>query len=328
MPVLVSNVMVWSDGKRALRHAGAVTASDEAQPHSAEWFGELRDYWWNRDQLELIAARGQLEDVRYGLDVGCGVGHWTFLVASLLAPESRLVGIDREAEWVREATNRSKSYGLAERISFENGDAGALSFGDSSFDLVTCQTLLIHVPAPAVVIGEMLRVARPGGVLLISEPNNVASFLVRSSVSADATVEDRLGLLRFALTCEHGKVALGEGDHSIGDLVPGYLARAGAVDIRVFMCDRALPVFPPYESEDQKAVVATMREQAAENRWVVARDQARRQFLAGGGTESEFDAAWRRRVEEVQRDAAALDDLAFSTAGGFIHYVILARKPC
>jgi ubiquinone/menaquinone biosynthesis C-methylase UbiE len=181
-----------------------VTTGEQPQPHSAEWFGELRDHWWNHDQLQLIATRVRLANVQRVLDVGCGVGHWAFVVTSLLPPDVRLIGMDREPDWVREATRRAERYGLDGRVSFREGDAAALEFDEASFDLVTCQTLLIHVPDPQAVIGEMLRVTKPGGLLLVSEPNNIASFLVRSSANADASVEETLDLLRFVLTCEGG----------------------------------------------------------------------------------------------------------------------------
>lgn len=56
--------------------------------HSAEHFGDTRDYWWNRDFLQLMAKRWKLGTVRNVLDVGCGVGHWGMLLASVM-PETR-----------------------------------------------------------------------------------------------------------------------------------------------------------------------------------------------------------------------------------------------
>jgi ubiquinone/menaquinone biosynthesis C-methylase UbiE len=53
---------------------------------------------------------------------------------------------------------------LTGRCSYVEGVAEALPFGDQSFDLVSRQTLLIHRADPAAVMGEMRRVARPGGL--------------------------------------------------------------------------------------------------------------------------------------------------------------------
>ena len=44
--------------------------------HSAEYFGDSRDYWWNDDFLTLALQRWSVTEVRNLLDVGCGVGHW------------------------------------------------------------------------------------------------------------------------------------------------------------------------------------------------------------------------------------------------------------
>ena len=44
--------------------------------HSAEYFGESRDFWWNEDFLGLLLKRWDVACVRNVLDAGCGVGHW------------------------------------------------------------------------------------------------------------------------------------------------------------------------------------------------------------------------------------------------------------
>lgn len=68
--------------------------------HSAEHFGDTRDHWWNLDFLRLMAKRWRLDGVRDVLDVGCGVGHWGMLLASVMSEDVRVIGVDREASWV------------------------------------------------------------------------------------------------------------------------------------------------------------------------------------------------------------------------------------
>ena len=75
--------------------------------HSAEHFGDTRDHWYNQDFLPLMAKRWRLDAVRDVLDVGCGVGHWSMLLASVMFDEVRVTGIDREAIWTERAKGRA-----------------------------------------------------------------------------------------------------------------------------------------------------------------------------------------------------------------------------
>jgi SAM-dependent methyltransferase len=149
--------------------------------HSAEYFGDTRSYWWNSDFLELMGKRLSLDRVRDVLDVGCGVGHWGQLLANVLPSNARVQGVDRDPLWVEKAAARATAHGLADRFSYRVSVAEKLPFADASFDLVTCQTVLIHTPDPGAAVDEMVRVARPGGLILAAEPNNIASALTFDS---------------------------------------------------------------------------------------------------------------------------------------------------
>ena len=212
--------------------------------HSAEYFGDTRDHWWNLDFLRLMARRWKLDAVRDVLDVGCGVGHWGVLLAAVLPEDARVTGVDREPAWVDEARARALARGLGDRFSYQQGVAERLPFPDDAFDLTTCQTVLIHAADPAAAIAEMLRVTRPGGLVAVAEPNNLTAALLLDSISNRAGVDDIVELVRFQLTCERGKVALGEGDNSLGDRVPGLFVAQGLVDVQVFANDRVTADLP------------------------------------------------------------------------------------
>jgi SAM-dependent methyltransferase len=295
--------------------------------HSAIWFGDPRDFWWNLDFLELVARRLGLDRVRSVLDVGCGVGHWGRTLEPVLSPEALVTGVDPEPEWVEEATRRAEAAGLGDRFSYARAAVESLPFEDASFDLVTCQTVLIHVADARAALREMLRVTKPGGLVLAAEPNNRASVLVDSSAGAGAPVEKRLDRARFVLLCERGKEALGEGNLSVGDLVPGYFAEAGAVAIQTFLSDKASMLIPPYEGEEQQALRADILGQEGTSGFGWTREEALRLYLAGGGTEPEFDATWERLTRETVRDAQAVREGRFHSGGGTLMYVIAARRP-
>lgn len=97
------------------------------------------------------------------LDAGCGSG-WG---AALLAQGAKsVVGIDFSPASISEA---KKEHG--ELADFREGDLQAIPFGDAEFDTVVCFEAIAQVADTELVLDELRRVLRPGGLLLISSPN-------------------------------------------------------------------------------------------------------------------------------------------------------------
>src|SRR3954454_12898216 len=301
----------------------------EQGPHSAPFLqSAVRDYWWNLDHIEVWARRIGLEGVGSVLDVGAGVGHWGRLLSHVLAPDATVVGIDREPRWVEEAAANAAEAGLAERFSYRVSGAEQLPFADETFDLVTCQTLLIHVADPRAVIDEMIRVTKRGGLVVASEPNNRALTLMVTSVSEEDTLDERIDLVRFYVTCEQGKIALGHGNNSLGDLVPGYFNDAGLEDIEVCQSDKVSLMIPPYASPPQQALKQAYLGDAEEGGgWGWTKEEGRRYYEAGGGDPADVDGMWERRLDEARRLAAAVEDGTYHAAGGDVLYLISGRRP-
>jgi ubiquinone/menaquinone biosynthesis C-methylase UbiE len=93
------------------------------------------------------------------LDVGCGNGAFTEMIATRCAPAS-ISGID-PSPMLEFARSRPALRGADLR----QGDAMALPFADSSFDLAVMPLVLFFVPEPIRGVAEMARVVRPGGVV-------------------------------------------------------------------------------------------------------------------------------------------------------------------
>jgi SAM-dependent methyltransferase len=295
-------------------------------PHSAAYFGPERDFWWNEDYLLLLAQRFDLERVGSMLDIGAGVGHWGMLLATVLPPDTSITGLERDPRWVAEATRRAAQGADSARFRFDQGVAEALPYEPGTFDLVTCQTVLMHVADPQAVIGEMVRVTKPGGLVLAAEPNNRASFLVDSSFNMQTPINARVEMIRFLLVCERGKVMRGEGNSSVGDLLPGYFVAAGLTDIQTYLNDRAVVMVPPYDEAAQRAYAAGMTEFAEKGLWCWPREEAYECYVAGGGSEGEFDQVWTRLLEQLGNEVSSINAGELHTAGGHIHYIVGGRR--
>jgi SAM-dependent methyltransferase len=76
-----------------------------------------------------------------------------------------VVGIDASEAMITVARQRAEGTGLP--VTFHVGDAMQLDLPTDSFDGVRCERLLLHVPDPAVVLDEMVRVTRPGGRIVV-----------------------------------------------------------------------------------------------------------------------------------------------------------------
>ena len=304
--------------------------SDRSRPHSAEQFGPQRDFWWNRDFLDLMAVRWRLAEASSLADIGCGVGHWSRLLYPYLMPSARLAGVDREAQWVAEASQR---FGAAfpgvpsNLVRFMQGDATELPLPDDSFDVVTCQTVLMHLPRPAAALREMVRITRPGGLLVCVEPNNLWNYLTFTSLTGEEPVETVVRRFEFWLRYHRGKIAAGEGDHGIGDLLPGHFAEAGLREIAVHTSDRAAAVFPPYESPGQQALLEQERHSkaSATGPWNAA--ELCRYVGAGGGTEEFFRKAFSELEEKFEGEQRAIAAGRFHSGGGGVTYLVSGRKP-
>jgi ubiquinone/menaquinone biosynthesis C-methylase UbiE len=128
---------------------------------------------------KLVFVKPQPTDL--ALDVACGPG--TFVLA--LAPRVRFArGIDLTQEMLRQA----RTFQLDRQISnacFDCGDAEQLPYAGASFDLVFCQCSLHHIPKPAVVLQEMVRVMKSEGRMVVIDalsPESDAKFELHNRI--------------------------------------------------------------------------------------------------------------------------------------------------
>jgi SAM-dependent methyltransferase len=102
------------------------------------------------------------------LDVGCGIGRWSRLLA---ARGAAVTGVDLSPTMIAEAQRRAQASGLADRCRFIVQDSSALEI-EGSFDLIVCVTVLQHILDVGKMRSALHRMAHhlaPGGRLLLLE---------------------------------------------------------------------------------------------------------------------------------------------------------------
>jgi len=96
------------------------------------------------------------------LDIGSGTGDPAISIGLALDGNGGITACDLTPEMLAKARERSINVGL-DIMSFAAADMSALTFGDNSFDCVTCRFGLMFPEDKVAAAGEALRVLKPGG---------------------------------------------------------------------------------------------------------------------------------------------------------------------
>jgi len=127
------------------------------------------------------------------LDVGCGPGVDTSALGVRVGSTGKVVGVDTNCNFVREADNLAEQSGVRLWVEHLVGDAERLALKTGTFDACRCERVLQHVSRPDRVVFEMVRVTRDGGWI-------VALDIDWATLSIDVSdVELERRLVRFHL---------------------------------------------------------------------------------------------------------------------------------
>ncbi|MER7585332.1 methyltransferase domain-containing protein [Kitasatospora sp. NPDC097691] len=145
------------------------------------------------------------------LDVGCGTGSETVVLAAAVAPGGTATGLEPHPGLRAVAERRAAEAGSAAR--FLDGDALALPLPDAGVDVVRCERVLQHLDDPARAVAEIARVLRPGGRVALID-TDWSTFLLHP---ADPEVRPALAAVA------RGNAATPDAGRRLG----GWLAAAG-----------------------------------------------------------------------------------------------------
>jgi len=125
-----------------------------------------------QDQIYRPITRGLLESAGIGpgmsvLDIGSGAGDVSLLLAELVGPKGRVVGVDMDAAILRRARERVTAVGWR-NIEMRQGSIDALDL-EPGFDAVVGRWVLMYLPDPVATIRRLAALVRPGGILAFNE---------------------------------------------------------------------------------------------------------------------------------------------------------------
>src|SRR5262245_20168698 len=199
------------------------------------------------------------------LELGCGTGAVCRALASRPGFAGTVVGSDLSAKLIDTAKYITEKSGL-KNIEYYQADGQGSDARDGQYDLVLAHTVISHVADPAAFLREAIRLARPGGRIILHDGDYASEFfntntpeldrkmpdLILQSVVANRSVMREIPhLLRQAdvkITHAIGDVVLKIGT---GEYFPGLAKNIGAI-----------------------AVAAGIAHQAELDRWIEAIDRA------------------------------------------------------
>jgi len=191
------------------------------------------------------------------LDCGCGPGTLTIGFARRVAP-AEAIGIDREtsqADRVAKLARRDRVTNLR----FDAGDVYDLPYADESFDVVFASAVLGSVADADLVVGEMVRVLKPGGIIALKEFDHDGDMVWPQSPIIERSIEHYQ-----RLRTENGH------EQRAGRRLKEYLATNGCrVDYVNAFYDQQLTVeqLEPYVERNNKLMLEVLAPQYYERGW-------------------------------------------------------------
>jgi SAM-dependent methyltransferase len=257
--------------------------SRELDALTASTLKHLREQWWTDTFTEFLVETLRPRAGKRILDVGCGTGIAEVSLARMRLSQVELFGVDLLVERVKAAAATTR--GVNAHVSYAAADASRLPFGDGVFDSTYCVAVLQHIRDVGDAVGELARVTREGGRLLVVEPDNAARYWFSSIPS---------GMEAFAMGQRFfTALALARGESpaaQTGPLVAGLLREHGILPVSV-------QVFPVTVSHlgPPEAKVWNARREAVSAAMSKAPDESLRRL----------GADYLKGIEQYARDAAA-----------------------
>jgi ubiquinone/menaquinone biosynthesis C-methylase UbiE len=142
--------------------------------HSVQEFSrlELQGAFFEAITRRTFERAGLVRGMRV-LDLGCGAGDVSLLVADMVGATGEVIGVDRSAAAVEAAAARAARLGVRHAM-FQVAELGTLML-DTPVDAVVGRFVLMHQNDPATALGAAVRHVRPGGIVAMIESHMQAA---------------------------------------------------------------------------------------------------------------------------------------------------------
>src|SRR5271165_264226 len=201
------DVVIWLRTAPA-RHDGSRDGEDEADividMHNPDWpvirrvsaSFAARGQWYLTETRAFFACRAATWDTKFGddllsyaaavaqagirrggvvIDVGCGTGRALPPLRQAVGPSGTVVAVDVTPEMLSQAGPTSLEASATRVLA----DARSLPFADASADAIFAAGLVNHLPDAEAGFGELARIVRPGGLLVLFHPSGRAALAAR-----------------------------------------------------------------------------------------------------------------------------------------------------
>jgi hypothetical protein len=186
----------------------------------------------------------------------------------------------------------------------------------------------MHLKNPEIALMEMIRVVKPGGLIICMEPDNLSTVINEAYwTMPKLSIEEFIMTRRAYLLSHKGRIKLGRGDDNIAPKIPMMMKSLGLVDIDLRNNDRVSLIMPPYEGDEQQLRISMMRKRAEDDNSTYWLDRTEEEFIAGGGRSGEFvkmrDLS--DKLKPVMKKQ--LEEGTYASCYAHLFFVVRGRKP-
>jgi ubiquinone/menaquinone biosynthesis C-methylase UbiE len=121
------------------------------------------------------------------LEIGSGSGRYAMHLAETIG--CRVIGVDVNKSGVELGNGLAGARGLADRLSFQYCDvANGIPFPDETFHAAFANDVLCHIPERPVLLAEIWRVLKPGGLFLFSDALVIGGALSHHEIATRSSI--------------------------------------------------------------------------------------------------------------------------------------------